>query len=265
MRQIIVPSDFSPASIHALYYTEQLNKILQANINVVHINDSKTQTTIIDKKLTKITTSYPNEMEEEIVVLAKGIDHCTKQGNVVEGIICTVEELKAELIVIGTKARNTFEELFFGSTTETLIRKSPCPVLVIPHNVAYHPPKRILFATDLEKDEGKAFEILQNFAKLIDANIQRVFINVFPRDYSNETEETIIAPIPTPDVKDDEVRMIRKSSVLAGINYYMEQYEVDMVAIYLHDRSLIENLLHRSVAKQLIHHLPLPLLVLNKA
>ena len=46
-------------------------------------------------------------------------------------IIETASEIDADLIIISTHGHTGVEHLLFGSTTEKVVRKAPCPVLTI--------------------------------------------------------------------------------------------------------------------------------------
>ncbi len=51
---------------------------------------------------------------------------------VVTDIVCEVaEDLKASVIVMATHGRSGLSHLVLGSTTENILRKAPCPVLVV--------------------------------------------------------------------------------------------------------------------------------------
>ena len=47
-------------------------------------------------------------------------------------IIAGIEELKADLVVMGTHARRGVERMLLGSVTEKIVRASPVPVLTVP-------------------------------------------------------------------------------------------------------------------------------------
>jgi nucleotide-binding universal stress UspA family protein len=59
-------------------------------------------------------------------------DKVTKQGDVVEVICRTAEELKADLIVMTTEGRHGFLDALRGSHSERVLHSAPCPLLAIP-------------------------------------------------------------------------------------------------------------------------------------
>ena len=59
-------------------------------------------------------------------------DTVIKQGDVVDVICGTAEEIKADLIVMTTEGRHGFLDALRGSHSEQVLHKAPCPLLVIP-------------------------------------------------------------------------------------------------------------------------------------
>jgi nucleotide-binding universal stress UspA family protein len=56
----------------------------------------------------------------------------TKQGDVIDRICQTALETDADLIVMTTEGRHGFLDALRGSHSERVLRRSPCPLLVIP-------------------------------------------------------------------------------------------------------------------------------------
>ena len=56
------------------------------------------------------------------------------QGSAVEKLIQERERLQADLMVVGSHGRSAMLQLMVGSTSEGLIRKARCPIMIIPHN-----------------------------------------------------------------------------------------------------------------------------------
>ena len=56
----------------------------------------------------------------------------TREGEVIDTIIDTAVTTKADLIVMTTDGRNGFLDALRGSHSERILRRTPCPLLVIP-------------------------------------------------------------------------------------------------------------------------------------
>jgi len=53
-------------------------------------------------------------------------------GPTVEFILKEASELEVDMIIVGSHGRSAVFQLLLGSVSEGILRKSPCPVLVIP-------------------------------------------------------------------------------------------------------------------------------------
>lgn len=59
-----------------------------------------------------------------------------RQGEAINEILHTSASLDCDLIVMGTHGRTGVQRLLLGSVAENVLRRSPTPVLVVPHAMA---------------------------------------------------------------------------------------------------------------------------------
>lgn len=62
----------------------------------------------------------------------RAFDVVIEDGSVAERVTAVAAELEADLIVAGTEARGAIEGLILGDTTRDILRRTPCPVVVVP-------------------------------------------------------------------------------------------------------------------------------------
>lgn len=55
-----------------------------------------------------------------------------RSGDVIDGIVNTAKELKADLVVMATDGRNGFLDGLRGSHSERVLRQSATPLLTVP-------------------------------------------------------------------------------------------------------------------------------------
>ncbi len=55
-----------------------------------------------------------------------------ERGSVVDGILATAAAEGSDLIAMGTQGHDSFLDAIRGSNTERVLRRAPCPVLVVP-------------------------------------------------------------------------------------------------------------------------------------
>ena len=59
------------------------------------------------------------------------VQHRVEQGFAADEILRLARELPADMIVLGTHGRSGLGRLLMGSVAEQVVRKAPCPVLVV--------------------------------------------------------------------------------------------------------------------------------------
>jgi len=120
--------------------------------------------------------------------------------------------LDANLVVMGTHGRSRFDHLLLGSVTEKVLRKSPCPVMVVPRHAleAAVPPatpfKRIVCAVDFSESSIHALAYALEFAEEADARITLLHVTEMPPE---------LGEFPfTKDLRLDEIRVATEAESL---------------------------------------------------
>jgi len=81
----------------------------------------------LDKKAQKILTHYKKTLEQ---VGFKGIKTVIRKGHPAEEILKTAKDVKADMIVIGSRAKRT-TRLFMGSVSREVVDTADIPVLIV--------------------------------------------------------------------------------------------------------------------------------------
>lgn len=145
MSTILVPVDFSDRSGRLLATAEETARTRNASLHLLHVVEPALSTSGLgmDPPVPLEITPNPG-MEEKIEselldkmtadVSARGIP-CTsavKFGLPVDEILATVADIGANLIVLGSHGRGALYHLFTGSVVTGVLRRTDCPVLVVP-------------------------------------------------------------------------------------------------------------------------------------
>ena len=139
LRQILCPVDFSDASRRALAHAAALAGWYQARLHVVHValplpplssdmsgDDGLAQTARQSLQVSLEAFVAP------IRAAGLGVETSLREGYVVSSILDDATTIDADLMVVGTHGYGGFDRFVLGSVTEKLLRKSSCPVLVVP-------------------------------------------------------------------------------------------------------------------------------------
>lgn len=142
-RHILFATDFSENSEIAFESVKGLIKLGAARVSMVHVQDKSIVDTESKEQLENLNRVDRGRLEimEKILKEKRDIevDIVLKSGSPSVEILKLVEELKVDLVVMGTHGRGFVKELFLGSVSNHIARHSKSPVLLIPnkHKRAY--------------------------------------------------------------------------------------------------------------------------------
>ncbi|HXG93930.1 MAG TPA: universal stress protein [Blastocatellia bacterium] len=148
IKTILVPTDFSENAQVAFEKAYELARQLGAKLYLLHIRDESALRTAIreglldgattDEQLQdavkRLTEERFSKMLASVDTSKVEIERASRRGDADQVIIACAKELPADLIVIGRRGAGLVEKIksaVLGSVAETVIRKSPCPVLVV--------------------------------------------------------------------------------------------------------------------------------------
>ena len=138
LKNILVPTDFSETSAHALGYA--LAGAFKAKLHVLHvIPDPYSQpwsieaTGVAIPELLKTWETDARKRLEELKPQDLETELLTQVGHPFVQIIRYAREHGIDLIVMGTHGRGPVGHMFLGSVAEKVVRKAPCAVLTVRH------------------------------------------------------------------------------------------------------------------------------------
>lgn len=158
IKNIVVMTDLSPASDHALRYAAGWAKRLGAVVHVAHFIRPMTYAMAGDAYGLLMERLWQEGREGLAAIEAsdvlRGIPHTTNldPGEILDGLSVMVQARQADLIVLASAGRRGLEKLLLGSTAEAIFRSVACPTFILgPACGSYQltrPPKNILVALD---------------------------------------------------------------------------------------------------------------------
>jgi nucleotide-binding universal stress UspA family protein len=142
IKNILLPTDFSPLSLSAAEYALDLAEQYHARIHLLHVLEKTPPILTIrslDLSEEKIRQSIENDAKEmlegAVVKIRKGKDvqivPTVRKGLDYEEIVAYSEENNIDVIIIATHGRTGLLHTLLGSVAEKVIRYAKCPVLVI--------------------------------------------------------------------------------------------------------------------------------------
>lgn len=139
IRRVLVPIDFSQSSRDAIEFALPLLKGFDAELHLAHVVPPDSPLSgLADLPLVvpeieigrRVRTHLKDAAKKFSVELRRGNIHALK-GRPFEEICRLAREIKIDLIITATRGLTGLKHLALGSTTERVVRYSPCPVLVV--------------------------------------------------------------------------------------------------------------------------------------
>ncbi len=142
MTNIIVPVDFGETTDKLLEASIKFAQEIKGKLCLIHVAPADIGFAIGDMGFQYFPEVEQNEIRQELVrlnsleqrAIAQGVEceHLLKQGVAGDIIMDYAAEKNAGYIVIGSHGRSGVYDVFVGSLTKELTRRSHIPVLVIP-------------------------------------------------------------------------------------------------------------------------------------
>lgn len=272
MKNFLVPIDFSEASHNAAKYAISLGEVLKAKIifiNVVPvgllIEDESIQARIAAQQ--HMVETNRELISDEVKALSKNhlvsTEAYVDEGSPSDLILQMAEDNQVDLIIMGMKGKGKSNSIL-GSTTTSVIKKSPFSVLVIPENASYRSVDTICFATDLTSlDETKEIpqliEIAQKYNSLIRVlHVQKPESTISDQEFINKMKTHF-----TFDKMKYNFNVVEDSNVINGINQFLDENPAEILAMVSRKHTFLERLFGKVHTKQMSQHTRIPLLVLK--
>lgn len=145
-RHIVCAIDFSDCSMIALDYAMSVAREAHAQLTVVYVIElppdvpREVHETVLagprsfaeyialaeEEGRARLTDAVPDRVRASIAV-----DTVLAAGKPYREILRVATEHSADLLVVGVHGRGAIDRLFFGSTTQHLVRQAACPVLTL--------------------------------------------------------------------------------------------------------------------------------------
>lgn len=267
MKKIIVPVDFSEQSKFAIKVAASLAKKHDAEILALHM---------LELNQAMITSSEGFHPEQTVFLLklaekrfGEFLDRPCLEGIKVTPIIKhfkvfsevneVAEENGADLIVMGSHGTDGLKEIFVGSNAEKVVRNADIPVLVIKEEIKDFKVERFAFACDFKEESLTAFHKAKDFAKLLNAELELVYINTPGDDFlSHKDTYDQINTFLSKANAGLEVEIYNDYSVQSGILNFSETISADMIGIPTHGRKGLSHFFMGSIGEDVSNHSTIP-------
>ena len=151
---ILVPTDFSGPSAHALRYAAALGARFEAHLLVIYadlfvspVDFTMSAAGMLDVAREDLVEAARERLQvfaEANIGTAMPYDVRVVVGTPTDAIVEQARESGANLIVMGTHGRTDLRRLLFGSVTEAVLRMAPVPVIAVHEATPETAPMRVI-------------------------------------------------------------------------------------------------------------------------
>ena len=140
-RKILYPTDFSDTANKAIPFLKQFKDTGTEEVIILHVIDTyrlripsiympTNLISFIDKMVIE-ATEKAQKVADVLTDVGIGTRIRIEQGLPFREILRVEDEEDVSIIVIGSHGRSNIEEMFLGSVSENVMRKSKSPVLIV--------------------------------------------------------------------------------------------------------------------------------------
>jgi nucleotide-binding universal stress UspA family protein len=140
MKTVLVPTDFTDTSMVAVKYGAALARAFQAKLCLLHVVHTGMGDDFISAAtlgmLTSAQRSAGERLAELLTTQEKGAlrpEYVVRVGAADVEVVAYATEHDVDLIIVATRGRGAIAHILEGSLADRLVRKAPCPVLIVRH------------------------------------------------------------------------------------------------------------------------------------
>lgn len=274
MKNILVPTDFSPISKYAADAAYLLAKRFDAKLHLLTSLDLPPKWDSMTKP-ERLRDAAAQRMVQEAGAALSELGRQYHEVDVVTAWVGRriwaqiqeyVREHGIDLVVMGSHGASGKSEYFIGSNTQKVVRTVHCPVLIVKNPLLKVDFKKVVFASDFSQEALAPFnyfkEIIKHFVPEI--HLVSIYTSPFDTPYPVKIEEMkpfeeACLPLAC------HAHVYRHVSVDHGIRSFAGEIGADLIAISNHDRHPLSRMLVGSNVEALVNHANLPVLTIDFA
>lgn len=282
INSILVCHDFSEPSQKALNYALKYAVAFGAQVHVYHaLSDMEAyfglQTVPFGTDLLKNT----QDLMDKQVAQAKGGAQIPLQTEVETGppkslVIKKINDMKPDLVILGTHGRSGVKRFVMGSFAESLVRHSTRPLMLVRDNAPW-PVKKILLPIEFGPDAETTVRMGSEVAKSLGASLHLFHALTLPdffaiagtlpenkqTDFMNEIRNKANEEL-TKLIKAHQTTQMTSAigvgSIVEEIASEAKKTGCDLVIIPTHARHGMSHFLYGSTAEQILRYAPCPVM-----
>ncbi|MGB1205634.1 MAG: universal stress protein [Chitinophagales bacterium] len=276
MKNILVPTDFSPYSANAFNYALQMAHRANALLTILHdyhvpvINQFNHIANIhalleaiepiaSDSFIERVKAVHSDEILENTQ-----FNYIYDANLTIDTIIELTKKEQFDYLIVASKKRNALRRLFFSSSLAAIINQvHHCAVLAVPENANYHAIKRISCATKL-KLQTSAFEQMKLLHQMFQRRIHFVHVVSDSEKSDNKAKKQVFRQKVGKTIKKNKffLHEIIHHDIEDALFEYIEKQNVDLLCLAAHpEKALLARLFSSNLIETLTADANIPIMI----
>jgi nucleotide-binding universal stress UspA family protein len=271
MNKILFPTDFSNNANKAMYFAAEVAQFTGADLILLHAQhvpavDVQEAVVILEsamEEMRKASTIQIKALQKDLEerYFLKNIKTSVEFGFARDLIIDKADEMKVDLVIMGTKGSGDAIDNLLGGVTTNVMKGMKRPLLVIPSGAGFHKFKKIAFASRLEHDDEEKFRWFLDFTNIFKPKIHLLHVLKEEEELTGDQQKVLDTIAKTS--KGIHFVPLNGSSIAASIEKYLEEQQIELLAMRAGDRGFFEDLFHKSVTRHVVTHTKTPIIIFH--
>ncbi|HBL74879.1 MAG: hypothetical protein A2W90_07085 [Bacteroidetes bacterium GWF2_42_66] len=286
---ILTPIDFSEFSMKAAIAAFEIAHKLSSKLVLYHVIPQPEYYTLpytdfisYDSGLFVQSESREKESQEKYKVFLNELvaeigqekwkdiemEFIMRMGREEDDILTYTEEHPPRLIVMASKGRHTIHDDLMGTLTADIIARAKVPVLTIPEKMKrfrFDSLKKVVYATNFDEKDFVAVDKLMSLLRPFQTKVYCLHVG-----QSDEVTWDLAKLEGMREVlkrrhmhTDLECVYLQGKDLLQKLETYIKKHEIDILSLTTHKRNMITRIFNPSIAKEMLFHTEIPLLVFH--
>jgi nucleotide-binding universal stress UspA family protein len=280
MNTILIATDFSVTAQHAATYICRLSQQLNPKKIILYyalenVNPDRIFLTDIFEPSADIIAAEKEEAMRELAILKENIspllnphinlEIISNDRTLIKGINELIEEERIDLVGIGISGKGNQNKNVIGSNTLRLMKECLAPLLIIPSKVDFKPIQKLMLAWD-HKDTRQTLPVF-SLTAIVQALQAKLFVVYIDNNSSQTAAEIVeegrdlhelLRPL------NPEVHSPKQRSVTDGLLQFVDEHEINLMAIVPKKASFLEEFFNQSSTRKIALRTEIPMLILHK-
>ncbi|MEO1262459.1 MAG: universal stress protein [Bacteroidota bacterium] len=266
MKRILVPTDFSPVADNALNYALGIADAFKSELYLCHVfafdrfnynfdlpDDKQPYPVRLERKL-KMTTQ---KFSEKIKQAGLTVHTMVEEESIFSLFGSKVNELKIDIIIMGSKGASGIEKVVFGTVAGTALNWAKVPVLVVPPQHPFRPLENIVLAKDNKEILQEVLSPLRQLALVFGAAVTILNAKSGTNKKGYKKNDHHLEGVKTTY---REVTIL--NSINESINDFVDKEGCDLLCMVRREKGFFESIFKKSITKAQVYDSQVPLLVL---